>query len=40
MAIAATAGLLLYTGSWNAMGLLLSTPVTLLIASMALSLAL
>lgn len=42
MAIAATApASLLYTGSWNAMGLLLSTPVTLLIAlSMALSLAL
>ncbi len=42
VAIAATApASLLYTGSWNAMGLLLSTPVTLLIAlSMALSLAL
>ena len=42
VAIAATApASLLYTGSWNAMGLLLSGPVTLLIAlSMALSLAL
>ncbi len=41
-AIAATApASLLYTDSWNAMGLLLSTPVTVLIAlSMALSLAL
>ena len=42
LAIAATApASLLYTGGWNAMGLLLSAPVTLLIAlSMALSLAL